>query len=274
MPIHVHTDLLPPTEGAFKSICYGAMEHVYGVHNEYGSLFSEKLYKHEIADECRKGGFSCVQTEVPVEVTFREFRKFYYLDLLVEAGVLFELKCVSALTDEHRAQTLNYLFLTGLQRAKLANLGSASVEHEFVSTTLTQAERRRFDVNADRYSAIDEESSWFLDTLVAMLKDWGCLLVISLYREAITQLLGGEEKVVQAIPVVRNGREVTAQRAHLLNGHTAFKITAAGRHLDSIEEHLRRFLAHTNLKAIQWANLHRHNITFTTLLNTERVQGD
>jgi len=274
MPIQVQTDLVVPSEDSFKRICYGVMGKVYDVHNEYGCFFSEKLYKYEIADECRKAGFGRVETEVPIEVTFHDFRKFYFIDLLVEGGALFELKRVSALTDEHRAQTLNYLFLTGLPRGKLVNLGSASVEDEFVSTTLTQKDRREFNVNTDRWRAINSESSWFLDVLREVLTDWGCFLALSLYQEVIVYLLGGEERAVRTIPVVRDGEQVTTQKAHLLSDDTAFKLTVAGRHLDSTEHHMRRFLAHTNLRAIQWVNLYRQQATFTTLLNAASAQGD
>lgn len=46
-------------------------------------------------------------------------------------SVLVELKAVSALTDEHRAQVQNYLNATGLKVGLLVNFGHfPKVEHE------------------------------------------------------------------------------------------------------------------------------------------------
>jgi hypothetical protein len=75
------------------------------------------------------------------------------------------------------------------------------------------------------------------------------------------------KEVVREIPVGRDGQELSYQKAHLLNQNTAFKLTAVGDHLDAVEEHLQRFLHHTQLRALQWANIHRHEIQLTTLLN-------
>ena len=54
-------------------------------------------------------------------------------------------------------------------------------------------------------------------------------------------------------------------------GGEAFPYEAHRRYLQeqirSREDHLRRFLHHSPLRAIQWLNLHKHNVTFITLLN-------
>jgi hypothetical protein len=45
----------------------------------------------------------------------------------------------------------------------------------------------------------------------------------------------------------------------------AFRITAVTEGQQHIESHLRRLLALTNLKAIQWINLNHAQIEFTTI---------
>ena len=180
-----------------------------------------------------------------------------------------KLKTLTALADEHRAQTLHYLFLTGLPRAKLINLGAASVQHEFVSTTLTPAERRRLNVQSDRWRATGEMSIRFQQLLRELLGDWGAFLQLPLYYDALVHFFGGSDRVIQEIPVIRDGHQVTTQRVHLLDSTTAFKLTALGKGLDSVEEHLRRFLRHTELDAIHWVNLHQHDVAFTTLTRTQ-----
>jgi len=47
----------------------------------------------------------------------------YKADLICFGSVLVELKAVSELTDEHRAQVLNYLNATGLRLGLLVNFG-------------------------------------------------------------------------------------------------------------------------------------------------------
>ena len=146
MAIEVQSELRCLSEDIFKEIAYTATGAAFSVYNEYGNLFAEKLYKYEIAAACRKSGLGRVEVEVPIRVSHGDFVKKYSVDVLVEGGALFELKVVTDLIDEHRAQTLNYLFLTGLHRAKLINFGAASVQHEFVSTQVTPESRRRFTV--------------------------------------------------------------------------------------------------------------------------------
>ena len=52
----------------------------------------------------------------------------FFVDLLVEDLVLVELKAVSALTEEHMAQALNYLRATGLPACLLINFGQPKIQ--------------------------------------------------------------------------------------------------------------------------------------------------
>jgi GxxExxY protein len=268
MPIEVGAEPRVVSEEEFKSIAYAVTGVAFQLHKEYGSLFAEKLYKVELAAECRKLGLTPVEVELPITVSRHDFRKEYFVDLLVVGSALFELKVAAALNDDHRAQTLNYLFLTGLPRAKLINLGAASVQHEFVSTTLTPADRQRFTVHRDRWKATGSPSQRFQDLLIELLTDWGCFLQLSLYYDALVHFFGGPDQVIQEIPVVRDERQVATQRVHLLDPDTAFKLTAVAEGLDTLEKHLRRFLRHTKLKGIDWVNLHHQEVTFTTLTSS------
>jgi len=161
---------------------------------------------------------------------------------------------------------LNYLLLTELTHGKLVNLRSELVEHEFVNTTLTRQDRTAFTVlEADWHQAasnsLDIES-----LLVEMLRDWGVGLDLHLYEEALTHFLGGEERVIKEIEIVVNGRVCGKQKVRLTSPDAAFKITALG--ADGkirFEDHARRFLEHTPLRAIHWINLTREQVTFRTL---------
>jgi GxxExxY protein len=251
-------------EEQIKEIAYGVTGAAFRIHNELGAWFSEAVYQRELAAECRRMGYEDVRCEVPVHVMFDGFRKDYFIDLLLKGGALFEIKAARALSDEHRAQTLHYLFLSGFNRAKLINLGASSVEHEFVSTGLTGARRRELEFCFDRFVPIDKEGAEFAEVLTKLLMDWGGFLQLALYYDGVMHFLGGEECVLKPISVTREGREIATQRGHLLNPTTEFRRTAV-EDCGAVEVHLRRFLDHTNLHTIQWVNLHHSQVTFTTL---------
>ena len=41
------------------------------------------------------------------------------MDLLVDNGIIYELKTVSALNDSHKQQLINYLLLTGIKHTNI-----------------------------------------------------------------------------------------------------------------------------------------------------------
>ena len=70
---------------------------------------------------------------VPLPLTYKErlLKKKYEADFICFDTVLVELKAVSKITDEHRAQVQNYLNATGLRVGLLVNFGHFPlVEHE------------------------------------------------------------------------------------------------------------------------------------------------
>lgn len=266
MPIEVRSDVRGMAEDVFRHVAYAMTGSAFDVHNRLGNLFGERAYKCQLAKACLRLGFQRAEVEVPVDVKFDSFHKQYFLDLLVDGGALFELKAEAAIAPAHRAQTMNYLFMTALQRAKLFNFGANRVQHEFVSTTLTLDERRRFTLDDRRFQETSGECRRFRELVVGLLEDWGGFLSLSLYQEAITHFFGGKELAIRAIPVFVDGQTLTTQPTHTLNPATAFKLTGTAE-IEVMEDALRRFLHHTQLDAIQWVNLHNHDVTFTTLFD-------
>lgn len=55
------------------------------------------------------------------------------------------------------------------------------------------------------------------------------------------------------------------QDVHFLTSDVAFAFSAVTKDRRGILEHQRRFLEYTDLQAIAWVNLNRHNIEFTTI---------
>ncbi|HEY0945907.1 MAG TPA: GxxExxY protein [Opitutaceae bacterium] len=63
--------------------------------------------------------------QVPLPLTYkgRPLKQTYKADFLCYGNIIVEIKAVSALIDEHRAQMINYLNATGLRLGLLVNFG-------------------------------------------------------------------------------------------------------------------------------------------------------
>jgi hypothetical protein len=187
------------------------------------------------------------------------------MDVLFRRGVMFEGKVADRLVAAHRAQALNYLLLAGLKHGRLVNFRTERVQHEFISTTLTTEERGRFRVEDGNWAQMNAESRQLQLKAIELLSDWGAFLDVNLYREALVHFLGGPIKVCQAVEVFSGSRQVGVQNLNLINNHTAFAVTAKARGADMVRHHLERLLDHTRLQALQWINLNRHAVEFSTL---------
>ncbi len=100
----------------------------YQVSNELGVGFLERVYENALYYELRKSGLR-VNQQVPVKVRYDGVVVGdYVLDLIIEDAVIVELKHAKSLTDDHLAQTLNYLKATDKQIALLINFGTRRVQ--------------------------------------------------------------------------------------------------------------------------------------------------
>ena len=102
----------------------------FEVHNMLGCGLLEKVYEGAFARELELRGHraSCQQ-----EYTVRYKDKVvgtYYADLVVDDSVLVEVKAVDDLNDNHRAQLLNYLRISGIRVGLLINFARPRLRHE------------------------------------------------------------------------------------------------------------------------------------------------
>ncbi len=272
MPIHIDSDsnLTRLTPSKFRTIAYAVVDAAFNVHQRYGRLFGERTYAAELVDQCRREGLSQIETEVPIRVIHGSFEKLYYVDLLIEGGALFELKAAEAINSSHWNQTLNYLYLADLNRAKIISFRGDQVIHKFVSTRVTRANRLDYTVNTSRWRDLCNEDQMLFELVTSLLADWGSFLSISLYQEAVTHFFGGNDIVVRLLPVFRDGKQVSKQHVRLHGPQVAFAMTAFSERLDVVEFHVRRFMKPLKLKGIQWINIFRHDIQFVTLAEDDR----
>lgn len=265
MPVTLPLRLHRLTAEEFRRLDYEVMRHAFDCHNALGRLCEEDIYRNDLVGRLEAAGLGPVRKEFPLSVVHRGFEKVYFIDLVVQQAVIYESKAVAQLVDEHRMQLLNYLLLCEQPRGKLVNFRPPSVEQEFVNTTLTDAERRRFTVHGQRWRELSDRCGWLRQTFIDLLEDWGAFLEIALYQEALTYFLGGPEAVAVRIPLSRAAMPLGLQTVHLLTPYVAFRITAFTARQAQYESHLQRLLAHTELKAIQWMNLNHHDIELVTV---------
>ena len=100
----------------------------FKVANELGPGFLEKVYENALAFELREAKVPFVQQQ-SIEVFYRGAKVGHYqADLIVEKGVIVEVKAVQALDSAHVAQCLNYMKGTGLVTCLLVNFGRAKIQ--------------------------------------------------------------------------------------------------------------------------------------------------
>lgn len=248
------------TTEEFGALDYAVMAHAFESHKTLGRLADESVYQADFAERLQSAGLSVLR-EVPVTVSFRAFSKTYYLDAVLAGKAIYELKTATTLTAEHTAQLMNYLLLFDCRRGKLVNFRPASVESQFVNTPLTADDRRSFEVLDARWLGDGTVRDW----IVELLRDWGTALELPLYHQAIVHLLGGAVKVVQQLPMERDGVPLGNQCFHMLEAEAAFRLTAFEQPSPGYETHVRRLLARSSLKAIHWINVAHHHVTFTSI---------
>jgi GxxExxY protein len=104
----------------------------FEVDKEKGCGFVEPVYQECLELELASQGIEFLaQEEIGLSYKGRPLRQTYRADFICFGKVLVEIKAVSALTDEHRAQVKNYMRATGLKVGLLINFSHyPGVEHE------------------------------------------------------------------------------------------------------------------------------------------------
>jgi len=260
MPIIVHAETRRLSQEEFRAISYEVMRRIFDIHNRFGRLFEEDVYQSELVRHCD------AKVEVPIEIQHGGFATFLFMDVLVSGGAVFELKAVDALHDRHRAQLIQYLLMAELSHGKLVNLRSDAVEHEFVNANLTRADRIAFTVDDVEWDSSFNGAQDLRHAIEALLRDIGTGLDVSLYEDVIAHMLGGNEHVLQDVEILSGDQRIGTQKLRLSSPQSHFRITSLdARSQAGYGEHLRRFLKHTTLDGIQWINVTRHEVRFTTI---------
>ena len=112
------------TEILFKEECYAIIGACFNVYKDKGCGFLEPVYQECCEIEF---GFQRIpfvpQKELQLTYRGQPLKQRYKPDFICYDKIIVELKAVSQLSDEHRAQVLNYLHATGMKLGLLINFG-------------------------------------------------------------------------------------------------------------------------------------------------------
>jgi GxxExxY protein len=128
----------------FKEESYRIIGACFEVYKQKGSGFLEAVYQECLAIEF--GEQQIPFDEKPrlrLEYKGRLLNQQYEPDFLCFGEIVVEIKAVKALTNEHRAQVINYLKATGKPLGLLINFGHyPKIEHErFVNQPFSRLSR-------------------------------------------------------------------------------------------------------------------------------------
>ncbi|MBI5382445.1 MAG: GxxExxY protein [Opitutae bacterium] len=112
------------TEIVYREESYRITGACFEVYKEKGCGFLEAVYQESLELELTDQGIPFVaQPKLNLTYKGRPLKQTYSPDLVCCEKIIVELKAVSALTDEHRAQVHNYLRATGQRLGLLVNFG-------------------------------------------------------------------------------------------------------------------------------------------------------
>ena len=116
------------THGSEPELTEAVIGAAFEVANVLGAGFLERVYERALLRELGLRGVKA-KAQVPFRVCYKgQYVGEYLADLVVEKKLIVELKCVERFANEHLAQCINYLKVSGLQVALLINFQRPKVE--------------------------------------------------------------------------------------------------------------------------------------------------
>jgi GxxExxY protein len=115
----------------YPELSYKIVGAAMEVHRNLGNGFLEAIYDEAFAIELSSLGIQYeYQKDLKVFYKGRPLKRTYRADFVIDSKVIVENKASSGLTDNDRAQMLNYLKATGYKLGILVNYGLKSLQSE------------------------------------------------------------------------------------------------------------------------------------------------
>lgn len=134
------------TEIICKEESYAVIGACFEVYNDKGCRFLEPVYQECLAIEFNHQNIPAIPKPLlTLSYCDRILIQTYQADFVCYQKIIVELKTVTALCDEHRAQLLNYLNATGFELGLLVNFGHyPKLEYERIAKTEHRKTKRDF----------------------------------------------------------------------------------------------------------------------------------
>jgi GxxExxY protein len=118
-------DTTTPADLLFRDEVYQIQGAVFEVARTMGHGFLEAVYQECLALELGARGIS-FHAAPRLQLRYKgvQLQQAYIPDFICFDAIIIELKALSGLTSEHRAQVLNYLKASGLKVGVLVNFGA------------------------------------------------------------------------------------------------------------------------------------------------------
>lgn len=120
------------TEILFKDESYKIIGACFEVYNGMGNGFLEAVYQECLRKEFRNQRIPFIE-KPKLEIFYKndKLEQYYEPDFLCYNEIILEIKAVKTLSDEHKAQVINYLKATDKRLGLLVNFGHfAKMEQE------------------------------------------------------------------------------------------------------------------------------------------------
>jgi GxxExxY protein len=112
-------------EVLYKDECFRIQSCVFHVNKKLGSGFLEAVYQEALEIELGKAEIPYeAQKKLPIRYDGRLLSQYYQADFVCFEKIILEIKAVSRIGNEHKAQIFNYLAATGLRLGLLINFCS------------------------------------------------------------------------------------------------------------------------------------------------------
>ena len=115
----------------FRDECYKIIGACMKVHRELCNGFLEAVYHEALEIEFDKRGIP-YESERVFNIIYSgvELKSTYVADFVCYDKIVLEIKALSALSNVHVSQVLNYLKASGMQIGLLVNFGEASLKYQ------------------------------------------------------------------------------------------------------------------------------------------------
>jgi len=120
-----HTNQHEQSDILFKDECFEIYGCIYSVNRKLGTGFLEAVYQEALEIELRRRNIPFVsQQELEILYDGIPLTNKYIADIVCYEKIIIELKAVSKINNQHKAQLMNYMAVTGYKLGLLVNFNS------------------------------------------------------------------------------------------------------------------------------------------------------